>query len=386
MRLPHPDQPGRNPLLDLARLLAALAVVGYHYTAYGPANSLTGGSQFPLLEPVFRYGYLGVPFFFLISGYVILQSAQRCSALQFALKRALRLYPAYWLAVPLAAVAAHTVPAIDSPSLQTLAINLTMVQGFLATPHVDGVYWTLTVELMFYAWVFGLLLIGQLDRLQLLAIGLLATATLHHTLGVPRVVYLLSMPDWSPYFVAGCCLHCWQAHRQRGLSVLLWCWALALCLLQASAAATHIGSLIDSDVSARTAGLLTGLAFVGFAAVTHFGRRVAVPFAALAGALSYPLYLLHQNVGYAVYNRWSGTLDDTVLTVLLITALLVACAGIALLFEAPLRRSLRPFVLSPTRPGFWAHADQTRAASRGVRARPSAAGQRMTGTTGAWHR
>ncbi|MEM9603955.1 MAG: acyltransferase [Pseudomonadota bacterium] len=380
MPLPHPVQPGRNPLLDVARLLAALAVVGYHYTAYGPANGLTGGSAFPGLEPLFRYGYLGVPFFFLISGYVILQSAQRCTALQFAGLRALRLYPAYWLAVPIAAIAAHAVPAIDPPSLQTLAINLTMVQGYLATPHVDGVYWTLTVELMFYAWVFGLLLVGRLDWLPVLAVALLAAATVHHSLGVPRAIYLLTQPDWSPYFVAGCTLYCWQTRIHRRVSAALWCWALMLCLWQATAAAAHMSSLLDATVSTTASGVLTGLAFVGFVAVVQSGRHVAVPLAGLAGALSYPLYLLHQNVGYAVFSRWGSSVDDTLLGVLLLAALLVVCAGIALLFEAPLRRALRPLVLSPTGPWFWTRDDQP----QGVRARRSAADLRRTGTSGAW--
>ena len=74
---PEPHQPPlRFYEIDLLRLLAALAVVFYHYTYRGYMANNYSPVAFPALAPVTKYGYLGVELFFIISGYVVLRSAQ----------------------------------------------------------------------------------------------------------------------------------------------------------------------------------------------------------------------------------------------------------------------------------------------------------------------
>jgi peptidoglycan/LPS O-acetylase OafA/YrhL len=46
------------------------------------------------LAPWARYGFLGVPIFFIISGYVIAYSAERTAA-AFAIARVSRIYPTF---------------------------------------------------------------------------------------------------------------------------------------------------------------------------------------------------------------------------------------------------------------------------------------------------
>jgi peptidoglycan/LPS O-acetylase OafA/YrhL len=57
----------------------------------------------------------------------------------------------YWAAVLLTFVvtAAFGLPGLENRPWEAL-VNLTMLQRLFGAPHIDDVYWTLTVELAFY--------------------------------------------------------------------------------------------------------------------------------------------------------------------------------------------------------------------------------------------
>ena len=80
--------------IDLLRLLAALAVVFYHYGFRGYAADGMTHMPYPLLAPLAMYGYLGVQLFFMISGFVILMTASSGGLKSFVISRVVRLYPA----------------------------------------------------------------------------------------------------------------------------------------------------------------------------------------------------------------------------------------------------------------------------------------------------
>jgi peptidoglycan/LPS O-acetylase OafA/YrhL len=78
-----PRQPTRYYEIDLLRFLAAAAVVLYHWAYRGYHERNLSPVDYPVLGQVCKYGYLGVELFFLISGYVILHSAQGKTLGQF---------------------------------------------------------------------------------------------------------------------------------------------------------------------------------------------------------------------------------------------------------------------------------------------------------------
>ncbi len=90
------------PLLDLLRFGAALGVAVFHLTFWSWAWSSTGtaagfehyvsaGLQFQSAAPFTWFGWVGVEIFFVISGFVIANSASNSSATEFLFGRALRL-------------------------------------------------------------------------------------------------------------------------------------------------------------------------------------------------------------------------------------------------------------------------------------------------------
>lgn len=146
--------------IDILRALAILAVVAHHYAAYS-------GVSVPLLGQ--HGGGMGVQLFFLISGYLIVQSASRHTVAHYALARFFRIFPVYWLvllsfmtldillAQPLGGILmAHRAHfALNLLNLQQLSVVSSM---FLDRTHVG---WTLTVELFWYAIVLVLCLVQR---------------------------------------------------------------------------------------------------------------------------------------------------------------------------------------------------------------------------------
>ena len=90
---------------------------------------------------------------------------------------------------------------------------------------------------------------------------------------------------------------------------------------------------------------VTAVLFLVFYAFIHWkipaktGKRLAI-----LGSLSYPLYLIHQNIGYMLLNKLSGFVPTWLLTVIIIAVLVVASALIAKYIEPLGRGVLKPVV------------------------------------------
>ena len=153
--------------IDLLRFLAALSVVFFHYTFLADVGHDIPVAALPDIAQISRYGYLGVELFFMISGFVILLSAHGRSTTAFVHSRIVRLFPAYWLAVTLT-TASLVMWGHDrfTVSLGQYLANLTMLHKFFGVRHIDGVYWTLIVELKFYFLVWLLLRTGAMSHLR----------------------------------------------------------------------------------------------------------------------------------------------------------------------------------------------------------------------------
>jgi peptidoglycan/LPS O-acetylase OafA/YrhL len=155
--------------IDLLRFVAAVAVVFFHWSFRGAAADDRSTFSYPPLWPASQYGYLGVELFFMISGFVILMTASSGSLKRFVASRVARLYPAFWACCTITVVVVWLwgQPAA-AVTLGQYLVNLTMLSDFVHVPSVDGAYWSLFVEIRFYAWVALLLAMGLLPRLELL--------------------------------------------------------------------------------------------------------------------------------------------------------------------------------------------------------------------------
>jgi len=300
-----PGRPTRHRFheLDLLRFVAAFAVVLFHYGFRGYASDHLTDMPYPSLVPVAKYGYLGVDLFFLISGFVILMTASGGSARHFIASRAARLYPAFWACCTLTFLATLVAGGGRfTATLRQYAVNMTMMNGFIGIPSVDGVYWSLFVEMRFYLLVFAILLAGKMSRIQEILGLWLVLVLIFSKWPIPGVGALL-IRDYAPYFIAGAMLFVIHAEGASfyGLFVVAVSYLLAVhgALENAAQMSARFHTPFDR---AEVAAILTVSFLVLFLVATGRTRRLSSARWVSLGALTYPLYLIHQNVGFMLMN------------------------------------------------------------------------------------
>lgn len=289
--------------IDLLRFIAALSVVFFHYAFRGYAADLMTTMPYPILAPISKYGYLGVELFFIISGFVILMTAANGSLRGFVVSRIVRLYPAFWACctISFAVTIAIGTPWYSATIGQYLA-NMTMLSEFVGVPSIDGVYWSLFVEMRFYAFVAVVLLIGKIHQAQSFIIFWLITSVMLEILHLGKLRYLLLVGN-SAYFIAGATYFLiWS----QGITLTRVCIIIVSWLLAVYQSVTVL-PIFEKHYKASmnpyvVAGVITGfffiMLFVSLRRTGSFGQKRWL----LVGALTYPLYLLHQNIGFMVFN------------------------------------------------------------------------------------
>ena len=348
----RPDRPRRLEALDLLRFMAAVSVVLYHYLFRGWQNNEFFSVRFDRGGEDFRYGYLGVELFFVISGFVIPLSCDGRSPREFVQSRITRLYPAYVLAVLLTwGVTSLFGSRTLHFSIVEMLVKLTMFQQFLGVRNVDGVYWTLTRELLFYVFIYLCLWRGWARRIEVpLAIWTLWSFAAP-LLRLGKVAIVLTNADYSGYFIAGSTLFLLYRRGRSAFRLALLGGALALMHLQAAWKADR---LIEATGHAHpwwllvliNSAMVAGVAVLVFKEFRLWGGAVS----AEIGAMTYPLYLLHAHLGYVALSRASDATKWFVATGTFAAVLLLSWF-IVRYWERPLQRRIRAlFARSADRP------------------------------------
>lgn len=184
----------REYFIDVARVLAfSSVVVGHKFSEDFLDISKNGNPNLAfisLLKPAFNGGGAGVVLFFLVSGYVITKALTRESFRQFVSSRFFRIYPSLWLALVVYWIS-QAQSFSTAPTLLSRISSASLFGDFFETPNqLNGVDWTLRVEILFYSCC----AIWMLLRNQLYIFGYVAKKWQRRGLYVSVVLILSLLP------------------------------------------------------------------------------------------------------------------------------------------------------------------------------------------------
>jgi peptidoglycan/LPS O-acetylase OafA/YrhL len=349
----HPASVARRiDYLDGLRGVAILLVVGYHYYfhfTHDPRQLYPYGDLWSGFLP-FVYGCYGVQLFFAISGFVIALSLERCHSIgEFAVRRFARLWPTMLLCSLLTFGVLSIWPGYWPQTPANFLPSLSFIDGQVWNrfiPHleaqwIDGSYWSLFVEVRFYALAAIVYFISPrrfMPTLATVAALLVASRVALYSMGKEHWAGLLDfalIPSYLPWFLVGVAALADLRSRYRAAACLLaLAGALLFLLVLGGEPPRHL------------------VAFVAVVALLFVPSRVEVirrvlshPCLAGIGVASYSLYLLHQNAGITFIVVISGALalqHATALaaSVLVIGALLAITHGIYRYWETPMNRAI----------------------------------------------
>lgn len=320
--------------------MAILSVLAYHYTARlsDVYLRMSGALAFKL-----DFGYLGVNLFFAISGFCIYLTIDRSGSIkEFFAKRFARLYPTYLVSVlfTFVIVMIFGLPGRES-GLREFLGSLFFLNDF-GIRWVDGVYWSLLVEIKYYILFASVYFVTSRYAVRLvlavffLSVILVVVSRLIEFHLLSAAVNFAFVPTYLPWFAIGAAYYMFHAGGRGGRPE---CYLSVLGVL--------VSALVyfPETVLYQLGALL--VVFGLFSVLMRFSYvRIPLVFRFL-GLVSYPLYLVHQYVGWIAIRELSAVITDSNLRVffVFILVLLVAYA-ISVAVEFRFQKSFEDFFYS----------------------------------------
>ncbi len=296
----------RIEYLDGHRGLAILLVIGFH--AYARWPSLVPYTDHYANVPLFKFGWVGVELFFLVSGFVILMTLEKCaSAGEFMWRRWLRLFPAMFVCSLLIFFTSGFFAGRPdgAPSAVSLLPGMTFIepswwQSVLGLPvkPLEGGFWSLYVEFKFY--IFAAVIYFWKGRTWLIVAlaGAFAVATFgkfaNDYWGGGALAWANNLCrnlsfEYFGWFAAGAAFYVYSTGREYKWLMT----ATALTILCSSFVRTF-------DWQASAVAGLVSLLFAGSLVSPLIRRILQHRFFLFFGFISYPLYLFQENLMIAM--------------------------------------------------------------------------------------
>ena len=308
--------------LDIIRAISAILIVLYHYTTRYP-ETVMSHIDYSFKVP---WGSCAVATFFILSGFFAVSHNDNDSGIRYLIGRAKRLYPAYWACLVLTFLVTTLFFSELSRPISVFLINLTMLQGLIGIPNIDGAYRTLAVEIVFYLTISVLVqikLIKRMYKVQIVWIAVLyITAIILNSNvinGISKTVSMLLLNvEYGHLFLIGISLSDIDKH---GLNRKMSWLTIILCI--------GYNLLFHSVVYT----IVVGISVIAIIIAIHPTLReknygeVGRWFSFLAG-ISYPLYLIHQYIGYAILHHLEGISFTSEWAILLVITIMVILSTI----------------------------------------------------------
>jgi peptidoglycan/LPS O-acetylase OafA/YrhL len=305
-------------ILDSLRAVAAMMVCLFH-------SAFLLAPFFPGMAGVLDIGQEGVYVFFVISGMVMPWSMERIGYqlndfFVFMGKRMLRLQPPMIISACIVALTSWSMLNTDSHSgWQLLAASATLTAPFFDLPWVNGIYWTLFVEMQYYIYIalaFPLLVSASILKRSITVAVILALS--FTSVAMEGNVAKANLPFHLPVFTMG--YYLFMKYKGRITEIEFWT-GLAACVA----------------VCAYLTGVLHGLGFrIALTALTtaliiRFTRN-GWKWLGKIGEVSYSIYLMHWPIISALCFFLGGILKTAWGNALVFTCIQIAAILFAFVF------------------------------------------------------
>ena len=347
----------RLGVLDGLRGMAILLVVWYHVWQISWLPAPLHALQF-----IPETGFEGVDLFFYISGFVIAYPFVKALAAgaarpgwgHFAYRRAMKIVPSYLLSIVIAIGVGYAQFAGGAQAVRDVGTHLLFIHTWSYDTYgsINGVLWTLGVEVQFYA-LFPLLW-AAFKHYPWLTAGIMTAVSLVYRVHAAQCcahdwmeLLVFNLPGYFDVFAAGMISALLYVRWRNGRAA----WQAPLATIAAAAGFALLTFLLRDLWSIRTqpqwmtlwqvehrtlvVAAFALIALGSLLAVPGWQRAIANPALLFLAAISYNLYLYHQMLARMVAKLHLAPLSFTLVA---FAVSIGAATLVTYLFERPLLR------------------------------------------------
>lgn len=277
----------RNHTIDFLRFFAATMVVFFHFNDPKVFIENWYGN-------IVEYGWLGVPVFFVISGYCILLTANTSkNGFDFLLKRFFRIYPTYWLSLGIVLLIVIIryffygvndiviLPKTLYGIISTIVLNTDPISKVIG---INWVYWSLACEICFYILI-GLGLMIFRKHLKLFLIFTVLVSIFIN--GLSKGVWWYFLKEW-PCFALGISVYYFHTCETKKDT------SMAFSIFALSTIAIFVQNPINLSVNKQ----YITVSFLSFLIILLSNKfKLKRNFLSSLGDYSYAIYLIHVPIG-----------------------------------------------------------------------------------------
>lgn len=299
------------PEIDGLRFIAIASVLLYHLNGFlleKDTNNYDVDYNFDFIHDLLSVGHLGVPLFFVISGFILarpfaqmhLSSGNKINLKSYFLRRLTRLEPPYILIMTIllfaAIYVAKTISLQDGliSYLSSITYTHNFVYGRGILPLLNAVAWSLEIEIQFYILMPILAKLFLITKKQKRRITIICLALLFLVLDVFETLPFISIINYLHYFLIGLLLADFYICNKGSIKINKLSSAISVLLFAA------IWGLELSDVSSSMLKIVLEMlqvfsifAFYYLVIIHGSVRLLANPIITNIGGMCYTIYLLH---------------------------------------------------------------------------------------------
>ena len=343
--------------MDILRFMAALLVVIYHYfyfathsiVFYKPDTFYTinffnifNFNLSKLIDSTTVYGYLGVQIFFVISGFIILYTAENKTAKDFIISRISRLWPALAIGSTIAYVLYIILGYHDhlpnitftnyifnffgltiTPLRPLLATNFmqTLLGSNLDLEYFDGAMWTLSREVGFYLMILMLIFFKQIKNIRYYALIWICSSLMTFIFATQSPNYyihglaLYLQMDYACFFTLGIFSYLFFCKKENTISLFGLILSVFLSIYNVYDQAKVFNFNHINTANPIIASLIFIIGIIFFIKIISSNSTInlenkysikTLKYINIAGGMSYTLYIIHQFNMYRIianYNK-----------------------------------------------------------------------------------